>query len=97
MSAKIKIGYAADERLAENYPADVDWINERRLELYEQYGSCVILVYHEEVVGHGADLEEAVLEAEKRFANEDGLVTPVIKMLSNPYRIGMFRPRKQSD
>jgi hypothetical protein len=49
-----------------------------------------LLVYHEEVIEHGATVEEAVQEAESRFANESGIITPVVKYLSSPYRIGVM-------
>ena len=90
MSAVIKVGYSENERLAENFEADVTWINANRLALYEQYGSCLVLVYHEEVIGRGADLEEAVADAEARLENEIFVVTPVIKNLSTPHSILRF-------
>jgi hypothetical protein len=94
MSSRIKTAFAKDEALPENYAKDVAWINENRLALYEQYGSCVLLVYHQEIIGHGASLEEAVSDAEAHINEEISIITPVIKYLSKPYRIGVLRQKK---
>lgn len=94
MTATIKIGYAENEPLAENFAKDVNWINTNRNALYEEYGSCVVLVYHEEIIGRGKDLDEAVADAETKLQDETLTVTPVIKYLSSPYRIGSLRQKK---
>jgi hypothetical protein len=94
MTAIIKVGYTENERLADNFAADVIWINANRFALYEQYGSCLVLVYHEQVIGKGADLEEAVADAEARLESENQVVTPVIKYLSSPYRIAAIRQKR---
>jgi hypothetical protein len=96
MSARIKTGYAENEPLASNFADDVAWINKNRQALYEQYGSCVLLVYHEQVIGHGASVEDATADAETRLADDVSVVTPVVKHLSSPYRIGVLR-RKQEN
>jgi hypothetical protein len=93
MSSRIKTAYEANEPLAENFARDAAWISENRLELYEEFGSCVLLVYHERVIGHGATVQEAVADEEKQLADGDvEVLTPVVKRLSNPYRIGVSRP-----
>jgi hypothetical protein len=94
MAVTIKTSYAQHEKLAENFFADVDWINEHRIELYEQYGDCVLLVYKGMVIGQGMSISEAVANAETRLDNVDGIITPVVKYLSSPYRIGVYRQKK---
>jgi hypothetical protein len=94
MSDRIKIAFAKDEPLPENYAVDVTWINERHYSLYEQYGSCVLLIYHQEVIGNGADLDEAIAKAEANIDDEIPVLTPIIKYLSSPYRIGVLRQKK---
>lgn len=95
MSAKIKTTYTQHEPLAQNYSSDVSWINENRLALYEQYGDCVLLVYHQQVIGKGANINEAIGDAESRLTDETGMITPVIKYLTSPYRIGVYRSKPE--
>lgn len=94
MSSHIKTTFAKDEPLPQNYTQDVAWINENRLGLYEQYGSCVLLVYQQAVIGQGTDLDEAIIDAESHLAENSPVITPVIKYLSNPYRISVLRQQK---
>lgn len=96
MSKRIKTTYAENEPLAPNFATDAAWISKNRLALYEQYGSCVLLVYHEQVIGHGATVEEAILAAEKQLQDDTAaIITPVVKRMSNPYRIGVLRQKKE--
>jgi hypothetical protein len=94
MPITIKTSYQQHEPLGENFLEDVHWINERRIELYEQYGDCVILVYHGEIIGIGKGFLEAIADAENRLKDGEGTVTPVVKYLSTPYRIGLYRSKK---
>ena len=94
MAIIIKTTYQQHEPLGENFLEDVHWINERRLELYDQYGDCVLLVYHREIIGTGKGLSEARADAENRLKDGEGTVTPVVKYLSAPYRIGVYRRKK---
>ena len=94
MSVTIKTSYQHHEPLGENFDRDATWIAEHRMELYEKYGDCVILVYHEEVIGHGASVAEAKVVAENYLRDKEGVVTPVVKYQSSPYRIGVYRRKK---
>ena len=94
MSATIKTTYQENEVLPANFTKDAAWIGQNKVKLFEEYGDCVLLVYHEQIIGHGATVEEAILEAESSFAHETGLVTPVVKYLSSPYRIGVMLRKK---
>jgi hypothetical protein len=96
MPVTIKTSYQQHEPLGENFPADLEWVNARRLELYEQYGDCVLLVYHGEIIGVGAGVREATADAEQRLSDKEGIITPLVKYQSSPYRIGVYR-RKTSE
>jgi hypothetical protein len=96
MPVTIKTSYQHHEPLGENFAADLDWVNARRIELYEQYGDCVLLVYRGEIIGVGTGVREAKADAEQRLSDKDGIITPLVKYLSAPYRIGVYR-RKISE
>jgi hypothetical protein len=96
MSTRIKTNYAEKEALAPNFSKDAAWISKNRIVLYEKYGSCVLLVYHEEVIGRGATVKEAIADAENHLPDNDAsMITPVVKHLSSPYRIRVLRHKKE--
>jgi hypothetical protein len=86
MSKRVKIAH--EEGLV--YPNvwdDFDWIREHRAELYEKYGSAVLLVYEKAVVGVGKDIQSAEANAENSLPPDSKEITPVLYFLSHPYSI----------
>ena len=63
---------------------DFNWSRENRIALYNQYGSCVALVYQRRVIGTGQSLEAAVADAEMHLPAEVDQVTPIIRFLHGP-------------
>jgi hypothetical protein len=90
MAATIKTSYQQHEPLGANFDRDATWIAEHRMELYEKYGDCVILVYHEELIGHGGSVPEAKEAAQNYLSDKEGVITPVVYYQSSPYRIGVY-------
>jgi hypothetical protein len=94
MSVTIKTSYQEHEARPANIAKDAMWISQNRVALYEQYGDCVLLIYHEQVIGKGESVPEAIADAESRMQDETGVITPIVKYLSSPYRIGVLREKK---
>jgi hypothetical protein len=94
MAVTIKTSYQENEVRPANIAKDALWISKNRIALYEQYGDCVLLVYQEKVIGKGDSVPEAVADAENKLRDETGLITPIVKYLSSPYRIGILREKK---
>ena len=90
MSSRIQTAYPKDEALPENIFSDLKWVSENRVELYKKYGSCVVVVYHKEIIGMGQTHSEALNDAESRLPDDVELITPAIGYVSNPYRVGRF-------
>ncbi len=64
-----------------NIFSDHAWIRQNEKELIAQYGECSILVYHEQVVGTGATLQEALTDAERNLPPEVAEITPIHEAL----------------
>lgn len=94
MAITIKTSYQENEPRPANIAKDALWISKNRLALYEEYGDCVLLIYQEKVIGKGDSVPEAVADAENQMRDEAGVITPIVKYLSSPYRIGVLREKK---
>lgn len=94
MAVHIKTSYQEHEPRPENIAKDALWLSENRVSLYETYGDCVLLIYHEQVIGKGDSVQEAIADAQQRLEGQTGTVTPIVKYLSSPYRIGVLREKK---
>jgi hypothetical protein len=94
MSSRIQTAFPKDEPLPENIFSDLNWVSENRLELYKKYGSCVVIVYHKEIIGMGKTRQEALNDAEIHLADDVELITPAIGLVSNPYRVDRFYLRQ---
>lgn len=80
--------------VAPNTWADFDWIAQHRDKLYKQYGSCVLLVYNQQVIGTGETMDEAEAAAERNAPPEPDDITPVLYFLGpSRYRLYNARPR----
>jgi hypothetical protein len=66
------------------------WVSDNRLALYKKYGSCVVVVYYQEIIGIGQTHTEALADAEAHLSDDVELITPAIGYVSNPYRVGRF-------
>ncbi len=93
--ARIQLTHARGEMSA-NIPGDYVWVQEQRPELLKLYGPCVILVYQRQVIGRGATVNDAVLDAEQNLPVEvTASVTPFVYHLFDPQRIMSVRLKKQ--
>jgi hypothetical protein len=72
---------------------DFAWARQHRKMLLETYGEQVLLVYHRQVIGVGAFIDEAVADAEKRLPDNVSVVTPIVEFLS--YRSPLTRLRAE--
>lgn len=97
MSSRIKTAFAKDEPLPENIFPDLDWVSDNRLELYKKHGSCVVVVYYQEIIGLGQTRQEALNDVKSHLADDVELITPVIEYISNPHRIGHFYRRETQE
>jgi hypothetical protein len=95
MSNRIQIAFPKDKPMPANIFPDLNWVGDNRLALYKKYGSCVVVVYQQKIIGMGKNHDEALEDAEARLAPDVDLITPVVEYISNPYRIGHFY-RKES-
>jgi hypothetical protein len=77
---RVRISHREGE-VAPNTWADFEWIAQHRDELYEQYGSCVLLVYNQQVLATGKTIVEAEAEAERNAPPEPNDITPVLYVL----------------
>jgi hypothetical protein len=90
MSSRIQIAFPKDEPMPANIFPDFQWFRENRLELFKKYGSCVVVIYKQEIIGMGKTSKEALADAESRLADDIELITPIVEYVSNPYRIGLL-------
>jgi len=77
--------------IAPNTRSDFDWIAKHRDELYNKYGSCVLLVYNQQVLAASETMAEAEAEAERNAPPEPNDITPVLYFLSRRYRVRQVR------
>jgi hypothetical protein len=85
MSSRIKIGFAKDEPTPASVFHDLAWVSDNRLDLYQKYGRCYVLVYQEEIIGTGKTIDEAIQDADSRLSPEIELITPAIGSVFNPH------------
>lgn len=97
MSSRIQIAFPKDEPMPDNIFPDLNWVSDNRLELYKKYGSCVVVVYHQEIIGMGKTRQEALSDAESHLSDDVELITPVVEYISNPHRIGHFYRRETQE
>jgi hypothetical protein len=64
-----------------NVFSDHDWVRRHENELLKQYGECAILVYKEQVVGVGSNLQEAIEDAERHLPPDVEEITPIHEWL----------------
>lgn len=96
MPSRIQTAFPKDEPLPENIFSDLKWVSENRIELYKKYGSCVVVVYHKEIIGMGKTEHEAMQDAESRLPEDVILITPAIGYISNPYCVGWIVKKDDS-
>jgi hypothetical protein len=96
MSSRIQIAFPKDEPMPENIFPDFQWLREHRLELFKKYGSCVVVIYKQKIIGMGKSYDEALADAESKLSDDVELITPIVEYVSNPYRIGLltFKPKE---
>jgi hypothetical protein len=97
MSRRIQTAFPKDEPMPENVFPDLNWVSDNLLELYKKYGSCVVVVYHQEIIGMGKTRQEALQDAEAQLADDVELITPIIGYVSNPYRVGRFHLKQTEE
>lgn len=97
MSSRIQTAFPEDEPMPENIFSDLSWVSENRLELYKKHVSCVVVVYHKEIIGMGQTRSEALADAESLLSDDVELITPAIGYVSNPYRVGRFYLRQTEE
>jgi hypothetical protein len=84
MTGKIQITQPKGAPTPPNMWDDFKWSGENRIALFNQYGSCVALVYQRRVIGTGKSIEDAVADAEQRLPTDSDEVTPIIRFLHGP-------------
>lgn len=78
----VKTTHAPGE-IYDNVWSDFEWVRTHRAELMQQYGTCVILVYREQVVGVGKTEKEAEEDAESRLPSDfSEVITPITYYLA---------------
>jgi hypothetical protein len=82
---RIRLGHSKNEPAPPNTFPDFDWVREHRAELYEEYGTCVILVYQKKVIGKGHTVQEAAEDAERNLPPDVNQVTPILEFVRHPY------------
>jgi hypothetical protein len=91
-TSRIRTSHAYGE-VYPNVFDDFRWVGEHRDELLEKYGRCVILVYHRQIVGKGATLQEAIDDAEVNLPADVSQITPVIEFLGPHHRLSRVRTK----
>jgi hypothetical protein len=86
MSKRVKVAHE-EGVIYPNVWDDFDWVREHRTELYEQYGSCVLLVFEKAVVGVGENIQAAEANAEKQLPPDSKEITPILYFLNQPYSL----------
>jgi len=79
---RVRVSQSAGEPVPDNMWQDFAWAHQHRKTLLETYGEQVILVYHGQVIGVGAFIDEAVADAEQHLPDDDSIVTPIVEFLS---------------
>ena len=93
--SRIRTGHPRGE-VPPNTWDDFKWAGSHRQELYEQYGSCIALIYNQQVIGIGQTYDEAIADAESKLAPEVSEVTPITYLISSPHTLisGYLRKRQ---
>jgi hypothetical protein len=98
MSSRIKTSFQLKEPMPTNMPADFEWVKKNRDSLFEKYGSCVLVVYEQKVLGVGETYSEAIANAETNLPESPEIITPVVKVLShNSFRLRSVRTKNTGD
>jgi hypothetical protein len=97
MSSRIQIAFPKDEPMPANIFPDFQWFREHRLELFKKHGSCVVVIYKQEIIGMGKTSKEALANAEAHLADDVELITPIVEYVSNPYRIGLLNIKPKQE
>jgi hypothetical protein len=82
MSSRIKTGFTPEERMPANMPADFAWLKANRDTILEKYGSCLVVVFEQQVLGVGQTYAEALANAEKNLPALPEIITPIVKYIS---------------
>jgi hypothetical protein len=90
MSSRIKTSFKQEEPIPANIPADYQWLKANRDNLVEKYGTCLVVVYQQEVLATGETYAEAVANAEMSLPETPEIITPIIK----PIGYGSLRLRQ---
>lgn len=93
--SRVRTGHKRGE-VPPNTWDDFKWAGLHRQELFEQYGSCMLLIYNQQVIGVGQTYHELVADAESKLPPEVSEVTPITYLLSSPYTLfsGYLRRRR---
>src|SRR5688572_10934079 len=76
-----------------NIFSDFDWVRRNEKTLLEQYGECSIIVYREQVIGVGANYNEALENAERNLPADIQEVTPIHERLHHRHAFFRVRPK----
>jgi hypothetical protein len=82
MSSRIQIAFPNEEPMPANMLTDFDWVKSNRDNLLEKYGSCIVVVYEQALLGVGDTYLEAIANAEKNLPDNPEIITPVVKGIS---------------
>jgi hypothetical protein len=97
MSSRIQTAFPKGEPMPANIFPDFQWLRENRLELFKKHGSCVVVIYKQEIIGMGKSYDEAVADAEAHLDDDVELITPIVEYISNPHRIGLLNIKPKQD
>ena len=91
-SPRIRMGHRYGET-PPNVFEDFDWVRRHEKELLEKYGECSIIVYKQQVIGVGANYDEALIDAERNLPPEISEVTPIHERLHHRHPFFRVRPK----
>lgn len=91
-TSRIRMGHPYGET-PPNVFDDFDWVRRHEKELLEQYGECSIIVYQQQVIGVGANYDQALADAERNLPPEISAVTPIHERLHHRHPFFRVRPK----
>ncbi|MEZ4668156.1 MAG: hypothetical protein R3E39_09585 [Anaerolineae bacterium] len=90
---RIRTGHAKGE-VAPNTWGDFEWARSHHRELLEKYGSCVALIYQQQVLATGSTYAEALTNAENNLPSEIAEATPITYLVGPIHRLHRVRVSK---
>lgn len=94
-NSQIKMSHEYGE-VYPNVFSDFEWVKTHETELFDQYGTCTILVFEQAVIGYGETEDVALKMAEENLSDHvQGDITPITYYLAERHPFYRVMPAQQ--